>query len=117
MLKPATTPTPTLNNFLSKAESQSTLVSNHPYYGDLDVVVFGQTGRYVAALMAGLIPAIEAEPAPSVEAAMRKLMSSTAEMLHTFIPKIGSHQRNIHGGGVFNESLLSPELLEAQKNS
>ena len=73
------------------------------YYGDLDVVVFGTSNNYMAALMVGLTPAIEGDPASSPDGALRKLLQSTCELLNTYIPKVGAHQRNIHGGGVFDE--------------
>ena len=69
----------------------------------MEVVVFGTTGEYIAAIMVGLIPAIEGEKALVPEAAMRKLFLATCELLKTYIPKVGDHQRNIHGGGVFDE--------------
>ena len=95
--------------------SQTTLLSN--YYGELDVVVFGHTSNYTAAVMVGLTPAIEGEKANSPEGAMRKLLIATAELLNEFIPKLGSHQRNIHGGGVFDEDMISAEMGEAQKKA
>ena len=95
--------------------SQTTLLSTHYYYGDLDVVVFGHTNEFTAALMAGLRPAIEGDKAPTPEGAMRKLLIATAELLNTYIPKVGTHQRNIHGGGVFDEDMISPEIIEARK--
>ena len=112
MLKP--TSNPILPDLFPTEASQSTLLANHHYYGDLDVVVFGHTNVYTAALMVGLTPAIEGATAPSPEAAMRKLFIATAELLNTYIPKVGAHQRNIHGGGVFDEDMISPEIVEAQ---
>jgi hypothetical protein len=69
----------------------------------MDVIVFGAPGEYVAAIMVGLVPAIEGDKALVPEAAMRKLFLATCELLKTYIPKVGDHQRNIHGGGVFDE--------------
>lgn len=64
---------------------------------------------------------------------MRKLLMSTSELLNTIMvstddkselqqpvpltssapqPKLGSHQRNIHGGGVVDEDFLSRDLLD-----
>ena len=63
--------------------------------------------------MAGLTPAIGGAQAPTPEAAMRKLFVATAELLNTYIPKVGAHQRNIHGGGVFDEDLISVEIVQA----
>jgi hypothetical protein len=76
-------------------------------YEGMDVVVFGAPGEYVAAIMVGLAPAIEGDKAPGPEAAMRKLFLATCELLKTYIPKVGDHQRNIHGGGVFDEVSVS----------
>ncbi|KAK3698385.1 hypothetical protein LTR37_016955 [Vermiconidia calcicola] len=96
--------------------SQATLLpANLNYYGDLDVVVFGTAPNYIAAVMVGLTPAIEGEKAPNPEAAMVKLLSATCELLKMYIPKVGAHQRNIHGGGVFDEDMISAEVVEAQK--
>ena len=67
--------------------------------------------------MVGLIPAIEGDKAPSPEAAIRKLLVATSELLNQYIPKVGAHQRNIHGGGVFDEDLISAEIQEAQKRT
>lgn len=108
MLKPQT------GAIVPNGGSQTTLLSNN-YYGDLDVVVFGHTDKYTAALMAGLTPAIEGAQAPTPEGAMRKLFIATAELLNTYIPKVGAHQRNIHGGGVFDEDMISAEIVEAQR--
>ena len=89
--------------------SQSTLIqANVTHCNDLDVVVFGELrkkdeGHYTAAIMVGLTPAVEGDPAPSPEGAMRKLLAATCELLKVYIPKVGTHQRNIHGGGVFDE--------------
>ena len=107
---------PTNHAIVPNGGSQSTLLPNS-YYGDLDVVVFGHSDKYTAALMAGLTPAIEGGQAPSPEAAMRKLFTATAELLNVYIPKVGTHQRNIHGGGVFDEDLISTELIEARNKS
>ena len=92
-----------------------TLISN--YYGEIDVVVFGNSNNYTAAVMLALTPAIEGEKAATMEGAMRKLLVATAELLNTYIPKVGDHQRNIHGGGVFDEDLISAEIVEARKKS
>ena len=65
--------------------------------------------------MVGLTPAIEGDAAPTPESAMRKLLNSTAEMLAMFIPKVGAHQRNIHGGGVFDEDLIAGEIMAQRR--
>lgn len=113
MLKPTSTAN-TMPAQLANGESQTTLIPSLHYFSDLDVVVFGR-GEYTAALMVGLIPAIEGDKAPSPEAAIRKLFVATAELLNQYIPKVGAHQRNIHGGGVFDEDLICAEIVEAQK--
>lgn len=99
----------------------------------MDVVVFGSSNMYTAALsmypppqairllyadselVVGLTPAIEGDSAAAPESAMRKLLTSTAEMLACYIPKVGAHQRNIHGGGVFDEDLISGEILAQRR--
>lgn len=65
--------------------------------------------------MVGVKPAIEAASAGTPEGALRKLLLATTELLNMYMPKLGSHQRAIHGGGVFDEDLISPDLAEAQK--
>ena len=103
--------------------SQSTLIPAHANgYSDLDVVVFGeqlykQDSKFTAAVMVGLTPAIEGDPAPTPEAAMRKLFTSTCELLKMYIPKVGAHQRNIHGGGVFDEVSCALTSLHYPKSA
>lgn len=63
--------------------------------------------------MAGITPVIEGGQPPTPEAAMRKLLVATAALLNTYIPKVGAHQRKIHGGGVFDEDLISLEIVQA----
>lgn len=92
--------------------SQSTLTS---YYGNLDVVVFGSGSEFTAAVMVGLTPAIEGEKAPQPDAALRKLYTATTELLKEYIPKVGDHQRAIHGGGVFDEDMISSEIVDAKR--
>lgn len=72
--------------------SQSTLVppSNAAFTGDIDVVVFGPPARFKAAVMVGLIPAIESEVSATPEGALRKLLESTCELLAKYIPKVVS---------------------------
>lgn len=104
---------------------------------DLDVVVFGHID-YTAAITVGITAAVEVRslelpmspvvadaflrpqgpPANSPEGAIRKLLTTTCELLNTFMPKVGSHQRNINGGGVFDEDLINADhLIEAQRRS
>ena len=114
MLKSSSTTQP-------NGDSQSTLLTSN-YYGNMDVVVYGTAPvgpfpapDYVAVLMVGLTPAIEGSKASSPEAALRKLLQATAELLKEYIPKVGAHQRAIHGGGVFDEDMISAEIIEAQR--
>ncbi|CAK3802942.1 Hypothetical predicted protein [Lecanosticta acicola] len=67
--------------------------------------------------MVGVTPAIEAGQAATPEGALRKLLLATAELLNQYMPKLGSHQRVIHGGGVFDEDVINPDLIEAQKKA
>ena len=60
--------------------------------------------------MVGLTPAIEGATTSTPEGALRKLLAATSEMLRLFIPKLGAHQRAIHGGGVFDEELVVGEI-------
>jgi hypothetical protein len=75
------------------------------------------TGAYTGAVMLGTTPAIESAEATTPAAALHKLLLTTCELLNNFIPKLGAHQRNVHGGGVFDEDLISVELEEAQKRA
>ena len=77
---------------------------------DLDIVIFGMTGAFTAAVMLGLTPAIEGPECTTPDMAMHKLLTATCELMNTFIPKLQGHQRNIHGGGVFDEDLIRKEL-------
>ncbi|KAK1064858.1 hypothetical protein LTR12_012263 [Friedmanniomyces endolithicus] len=77
---------------------------------NLNVVVFGQTGSFTAAVMLGLTPAIQGPEGNTPDMAMHKLLTATCELLNTFIPKLAGHQRNIHGGGVFDDDLIRKEL-------
>jgi hypothetical protein len=67
--------------------------------------------------MVGLTPVIEGGAGTSPEVALRKLLMATCELLNTYMPKVGSHQRNIHGGGVFDEDAISSDLIGAQKRT
>ncbi|KAF2207781.1 hypothetical protein CERZMDRAFT_102046 [Cercospora zeae-maydis SCOH1-5] len=106
LLKPAASP-----RQIASADTSATLVE-HDGQTPLDIVIFG-SNEYTAAVMKGLTPAIEGDPAPTPELALRKLLVATCELLQMFMPKVGSHQRNIHGGGVFDESLISSDLIKA----
>lgn len=83
-------------------------------------------------LTSGIAPALEGATSTSPEGAMRKLLLATSEFLDTIMvstgqseprlsagltsfalkPKVGSHQRNIHGGGVVDEDFISRDLLD-----
>lgn len=69
------------------------------------------------ALMLGLLPAIEGGEAGTAESALRKLLIAVTETTSLYIPKIGDHMRNIHGGGIFDEDLIAPELKDCQKKT
>lgn len=61
--------------------------------------------------MVGLTPAIESGTANTPEGAVRRLLLATADMLGQFIPKLGAHQRAIHGNnGSFDEDLVVGEI-------
>jgi hypothetical protein len=84
---------------------------------ELDVVIFGHSGAYTGAVMLGTTPAIEGIQGATPYAALNKLLLTTCEMLNSYIPKLGAHQRNVHAGGIFDEDLISVELMEAQKRA
>ncbi|QIX01751.1 hypothetical protein AMS68_007268 [Peltaster fructicola] len=88
-----------------------------PGDGDLHVVVSGESTRVRAMVMLGVQPAIEGGEATSPESALRKLLVAVAEIMSLYIPKIGDHMRNIHGGGIFDVDLIASELKEGQKES
>jgi len=55
-------------------------------------------------------PAIESTECANPEAAIRKLLLTSCEMLNSFAPRMGGHQRAIHGGGVFNDDFINEDL-------
>ena len=76
-----------------------------------DIVLFGSDKEYTAAVMVGLTPAIESGTANTPEGALRRLLLATCDMLSMFIPKLGAHQRVIHGNnGDFDEDLVAGEV-------
>ncbi|EMC96527.1 hypothetical protein BAUCODRAFT_24286 [Baudoinia panamericana UAMH 10762] len=101
----------------------------------LNVVVFGTNAAYTGAVVIGLRPAIEGPECSTPHLALARLLTTTCELLaryvgpqnlrravsliieRSYVPKLSAHQRNIHGGGVFDEDLISPELVEVQKSS
>lgn len=93
--------------------STNPLVDNHVHHDKIHIIIFGEGKAFTAAVMAGLTPAIEGEEASTPEAAMRKLMLTTCEMLKGYVPKVGAHQRVVHGGGVFDEDLITAEIKKA----
>ncbi|KAF2478841.1 hypothetical protein BDY17DRAFT_314083 [Neohortaea acidophila] len=97
----------------SAATAQNTPTTTH--HPELEMVVVGHAGQYRALIMLGATPAIESEPCPTPESAVRKLFLATAELLTNYIPAMGGHQRNIHGGGVYDEDLISGKLVEVVK--
>jgi hypothetical protein len=73
----------------------------------LDVVVFGRGSEFIAAVMEGLMPAIEGEAGVNPEVAMRKLFLTTCELLKEYLPKVGEHHRNVPEGGVYKVDRIS----------
>ncbi|KAK4550486.1 hypothetical protein LTR36_000065 [Oleoguttula mirabilis] len=55
--------------------------------GDLDVVVFGYSSSFTAAVMLGLTPAVEGTEEKSPELAMNKLFLATCELLKLYLRK------------------------------
>nr|OQO24942.1 hypothetical protein B0A51_09079 [Rachicladosporium sp. CCFEE 5018] len=88
------------------ANSSTTLMTSP---GETAVVVFGQD-KYIAAVMVGLTPAIESIECATPELAMRKLFTTVCEVLALHIPKLGIHQRAVHGGGCFDDDLIVESL-------
>jgi hypothetical protein len=75
----------------------------------------GQSAGYTAAVMVGATPAVEGPEATTPDLAIRKLLTATCELLNMYIPKVGAHQRNIHGGGVFDEDFIKAGMVESGK--
>ncbi|KAK5137019.1 hypothetical protein LTR08_001028 [Meristemomyces frigidus] len=50
-------------------------------------------------------------------AAINKLFLATCELLHTYLPKALPSQHKIHGGGSFDEALISQELVGSLTDS
>lgn len=78
-----------------------------------NIVVFGTAGTFTAAVMMGPAPAIEGGAGVTPEVALRKLLLTTAEVLDMYMPKVGAHSRNVHGGGIFDVDLLRQDVVEA----
>jgi hypothetical protein len=139
VVRPAGSPPPatlpSLNSIATMVSPSNTSSINTPRNDKIDVVVFGAGNEFIAAIMLGITPAVEGASGTTPEAALRKLLLATCELLDSFMPKVsfavstatlqmltvhpqvGSHQRNIHGGGVFDEDTISIELMQAQKKS
>ncbi|EME47088.1 hypothetical protein DOTSEDRAFT_20897 [Dothistroma septosporum NZE10] len=106
------------NTRLPSQQSSATLVASpYPPAGDLDIVIFGDGSSYTAALMVGITPVIEGGTSTTPEAAMRKLLLATSELLNDVMPKLGAHQRTIHGGGGVDTDYLNRDLIDAQKKA
>ncbi|KAK4505906.1 hypothetical protein PRZ48_003871 [Zasmidium cellare] len=103
---------PTLGSVATLVTSSTTTGSSATRPDNLEVVVFGDGNEFKAAVVSGIQPVIEGATASAPEGAVRKLLMSTCELLNTIMPKLGSHQRNIHGGGVVDEDFLSRDLLD-----
>ena len=67
--------------------------------------------------MVGITPVIEGGTSTTPEAAMRKLLLATSELLNEVMPKLGAHQRAIHGGGGVDTDFLNQDLIDAQKKA
>lgn len=80
------------------------------------MIVFGAETSFTAVVMRGMHPAIQGEKATTPETALRKLLMATSELLRMYLPKVGAHQRNIHGGGVFDDDFIRRELAEGQSH-
>ena len=78
-------PPPRKDSLTPNPASQTTLISPQPR-GDIDVVVFGAGNEFTAAVMVGLVPAIEGELSPTSDGALRKLFAATCELLLKYIP-------------------------------
>lgn len=95
------------------AKTSSNAIKDH----EVDIVVFGESNNYTTAVMVGLTPAIEGAESNTPEKALRMLFLATCELLNGYVPKLLSHQRNIHGGGVFDEDVISADIIEAERKS
>ncbi|KAK6414581.1 hypothetical protein LTR95_017706 [Oleoguttula sp. CCFEE 5521] len=95
------------NNPPTFAANSSTTLTSGPR--EVAVVVFGQD-KYIAAVMVGLTPAIESIECATPELAMWKLFTTVCEVLALHIPKLGVHQRAVHGGGCFDDDLIVESL-------
>ncbi|KAF7194068.1 hypothetical protein HII31_04589 [Pseudocercospora fuligena] len=103
---------------LPSSDTSATLVGGEPVNSsDIDIVIFSDNGKYTAAIMVRMTPAVEGPQCPTPEASLLKLLNATCELLNAHMPKLGSHQRNIYGGGVYDEDFISSELIEAQTRS
>ncbi|KAK4631852.1 hypothetical protein CLAFUW4_02690 [Fulvia fulva] len=106
------------NTRLPSRQSSTTLVApSYPPSGELDILVFGDGSTYTSAIMVGITPVIEGGTSTTPEAAMRKLLLATSELLNEVMPELGAHQRAIHGGGGVDTDFLNQDLLDAQKKA
>ncbi|KAF2162041.1 hypothetical protein M409DRAFT_27421 [Zasmidium cellare ATCC 36951] len=109
----AGTKLPTLGSVATLVTSSTTTTGTSTTSpANLEVVVYGDGSEFKAAVVCGIYPVIEGATGISPEGAMRKLLLSSSELLNTIMPKLGSHQRNIHGGGVVDEDFLSRDLID-----
>lgn len=99
---------------LHASASPNTLV---PAPEPIDVVIYGDGNKFHGAVMLGLTPAISGGDGTTPEMALRKLFLAVTETLKLFIPKVGIHQRNIHGGGVFDDDLITKDIKAAHDKS
>ena len=95
-------------------------------------MVYGHSGAYTATVLVGVKPAISKKPitthhilaltvhtegpaAAHIDKALAGLLSATCELLNAYAPKVLPHQRSIHGGGAFDEDMISQVLVGAGK--
>lgn len=91
--------------------------SYHDGFGtaDLDVVIFGKSASFTAAVLVRNAPALEGAADKTPESALRQLLLASAEVLEQYIPKLAGHQRTIHdAGGIFDEDMVALPLMEAK---
>lgn len=80
---------PSINSIATMVSPSNSSSICTPKNDKLDVVVFGLGQEFTAAIMLGITPAIEGASGNTPEAALRKLLLATCELLDGFMPKVG----------------------------
>lgn len=88
------------------------------FHHELEIVIYGKSNRFTAAVMVGLRPAIEGPQSTTPSYALKNLLLATGRLLNRYVPKIDdAHQRHIRGGGVFDNEFINQEIIAEKERS